>query len=338
MNDDNLFDNFLSTVPEDIRSILNINSFSGLSEKLEIGTVIKAALKLFSEQFNACWTLLATLLVIVMLISFMEKLEFTSSGVLKRITSGVASITLISLSLVYINSNFESVKDAVETMKIFTSASVPVIVASCISSGEAFSATLFSTTMSFANAMFDLLLDKVLLSLIVAYICFGATGSISQRFNSASVNTYVKRFIKWIVGLYIGVLTFLVSLQRFVGSATDNLAKRSIKLAVGSLIPFIGSSISTSIDSAFALGQAGKTTVCVSGVIVLMVIFAPVIIGCICYGFVFSITKAIAYYLEVNSIVLSCSVIGDSFYILAGLLCACVYSVIISFFVICINI
>lgn len=336
-SDDELFEQFISGVPDDILKITGFESFNSVSEKLEFDTVIKATVNLISEQFSACWTLLTTLLIIVMLLSFMDKLEFNSSLSLKRITSSISSITIISISLVYVQTNIETVKESVDTMKVFTAAAVPVVISCCISSGEAFSATLFSTSMSFANAVFDLLTENYLISLVIAFISFGAIGSINNRFNAGNVNGYLKRFIKWIIGLYIGLFSSLISFRRFAGSASDNVAKRGIKLAVGSLIPFVGSSISSSIDGVFTMGQAAKTSVCIAGIIIIVVIFAPVIAGCVCYGLVFSITKIAAAYLNVKNIDVCLSSIGDAFYIIAGLLCTCVYSVIISFMVICIN-
>ncbi len=329
---------FFENAPDEIRDIYVNDGFKGLSDILQFDNILKIILNLLESQFKNCVSIFITLSVIILFFAFAEKLEFNNNDTLKNITSAIISVTLLSLSFEYLKTNIELIKESITTMKVFTTSALPIVVSICISAGETFSATVVSTALTFICATFEFIADKLIMPLITVYVCFSVVGTINDRFNSAIINTYIKKFIKWIIGLFIGIFTTVLSMQNLLARASDNFAKRAIKLAVGNLIPVIGSTISGSIDGLFALGASTKTTLSVAGSIIIVVIFSSNIIGCLCYGTVYSISKMFASFMKVKSIENVLVSISDSFFILSAVSATCVYVMVISFVMICFNI
>ena len=121
-------------------------------------------------------------------------------------------------------------------------------------------------------------------------------------------------------------------------SQIDSVLKQSIKSAVGSFVPVVGSTLSSSVDSIFTILSNTKTVIGVLGVVVIFCMFLPALTTCLCYGFSLSISKFFAMCLGEKSISKTIGIISDVFYILSAICCSCIIMMILSYLVICINI
>ena len=330
-----MLDDFLSGAPSDFSEIDEIEDVSKL---IDVNSTLHIVFDMFSKHMKNCTSVFISYLAIILLFSFVENIEFKQKNSYRNIISAVASISVITISFIPLSKNIELISEAVDTMKVFTSTAVPVVVTLSISSGESFSAALFSTAVSFASAAFEYITDNLMLPLVVVYIITGAVSNFSNQYGIGNIGGYIKKFIKWIIGIFIGIFTVSISLQSFLTKASDNVTKKIIKSAVGGFIPIIGTTLSGNVDNIFALCASSKTAFAILGVIIITVIFLPVIIGNICFGSVAWLSEFIASFAGVNSIKRVLSSIAETFYILTAICSVGVYMVIISYLLICINI
>ena len=336
--DDKLLEQYMQGAPEAFEYNGDMTDYSGLEEKLNFNGIVNTILNAVKSQLKNCVNLFVTISVVILLFSVVDSFEFNTTKSLSNITSTVVSMTVLLVCFATLKSNIDIIKDSVESMKIFTTAAIPVITTLCIASADTFSGALFSASVSLSSTVFEYISQNLILPLSILYLSFGAIGNISQSYSVISVNAYMKRFIKWAIGIFAGIFTASFSLQSFLSHSSDTLMKRGIKTAVGSFIPVVGSTLSGSIDSMFILAANSKTSFAVLGIIIILFIFLPPIAGNVCYGVAVTAAKALASFLKVNKAERVLGIVADTFFILAGICSACVYMVVISFLIICINI
>lgn len=338
-DDSELLEQYLDGAPDNFEfSYENGSDYSGINEKINFSGVFKSIFDAFKTSLNNCVGLFVSLSAVVLLLSMLDSFELNTVRSIRDVTASILSIAILSICLSFIKGNIEIIKESVETMKVFTTAAMPVIGALCITSGESFSAAIFSGAISLSSSVFEYVTQNLLLPLIILYLCFGVTGNISERYNISSVNDYIKRFVKWTIGIFVGTFTASLSLQSFLSHSSDTLVKRGIKTAVGSFIPYVGSTLSAGVESMFVLASNSKTSFAVLGIAIIAFIFMPHIIGNLCYGFAMAAAKALASFLKVTKAEKMLGVVSDTFFILSAICSACVYMVIVSFLLICINI
>ncbi len=334
-----LLEQYLENAPQQFEfSEDELSDYSNLYEKINFEGILADIFQLLKTQLKNCIGLFVTVSVIVLLFAVLDSFDFNTVKSLRNIAASIISVTVLSICFATIKSNIDVIKESVESMKVFTTAAVPVIGTLCISSGESFSAAMFSTAVSLSSSIFEFVTQNVLLPLIILYLSFGIVGNISDRYNIISADGYIKRFIKWTIGIFAGIFTFSLSLQSFLSHSSDTLVKRGIRTAVGSFIPVVGNTLSGGVDSMFTLAANSKTSFSILGIVIIAFIFLPPVIGNACYGLALSFAKALASFLKVPKAEKTLGIVADTFYILAGLCGACVYMVIISFLLICINI
>lgn len=336
--DDELFEQYMQGAPDSFEYSEDTDSYSGLEEKLDIGEITDSIIKVIKSQLKNCISLFVAISVVILLFAVVDSFEFNTSKSISVITSAVISMTVLLICFATIKSNIDVIKDSVESMKVFTTAAVPVITTLCITSADTFSGALFSASASLSSTIFEYISQNLILPLSILYLSFGIIGNISQNYSVISINTYIKRFIKWAIGIFAGIFTASFSLQSFVSHSSDTLMKRSIKTAVGSFIPVVGSTLSGGIDSVFVLAANSKTSFAVLGIVIIIFIFLPPVAGNVCYGISVTAAKALASFLGVSKAESTLGVIADTFFMLAGICGACVFMVIVSFLIICINI
>ena len=334
-----MLEQYLENAPEGFEfSSEDVSDYAELKDKIDFDGVVNHIMQLVKSELKNCIGLFVSVSVIVLLFSVLDSFEFNSVKTLRNIVLSIISIAVLTVCFATIKSNIDIIKKSVESMNVFTTAAVPVVGAFCIAGGEAFSSAIFSTAVSFSSSVFEYVAQNVLLPLIILYLSFGIIGNLSDRYNIISADNYIKRFIKWAIGIFAGIFTFSISLQSFLSHSSDTLVKRSVKTAVGSFIPVVGSTLSGGIDSMFTLAANSKTSFAILGIVIILFIFLPPIIGNVCYGMVISAAKALAAFLRVTKVEKTLGIIADTFFLLAGICSTCVYMVIMSFLLICINI
>ena len=281
-------------------------------------------------------TLTFSLFGIVILFTIIKNMS-GDNHILKNTVLALIPVSVIALTYMHIENCICSISDCIKTTTVFCSSAIPVILALCVSSGNSFSGITFSTCVSFVSAVLQRVSDIFLLPLTLIYMSFSLSGNISGSVGIVGIDKQIKKFIKWVIGIFMSVFSLIMSLQSFLASSSDSVLKRSIKNAVGSFIPVVGNTLSSGVDSVFTIASNTKTMFSVVGIIVILSIFLPTIIKCICFGLSLSIAKTFALFLNEDKCSSIFTSISDVFYILSGICSVCVIMTIFSFLIICIN-
>ena len=329
-SDSSTISDFLENAPDDFKDIEaeDVSSIVGFDNIA--GTLVSELLKGLQSSTG----LLSAACCLSLITSIGGAIGASRS--VNTVLSSVCCTALIGISFTSVNAQIELVSKAAKSAEVFASSAIPVISALSISSGESFSAIVFASAMSLCNTVFSFISDRVLLPLCILFLIIGLMSGLSENTSLSAANGFIKKAVKWFAGVFAGVFTASVSLQRFLSSASDSLVKRSVKSAVGAFIPVVGGTLAGSVDSVFTLASNSRTTLAVLGIAVIGSVFSPVIIQSACCAASMSVAKIFAGSAGAKQAERSVAAIADTFMLLSGVCSLSAFLFVISFLLVCI--
>ncbi len=336
-DDGKLPDGFSDAIPYEARQQTgDVSEYDDIRKSAGFDTLVKGILSALKGCMGGSVALFLSASAIVLLFSVADALDMGKSSV-KSVAAATATAAVLAACFPAVKSSTDAICESVESMKVFTTAAMPAVSALCISGGDSFSAAVFSAALSLSSGVFEYVTRSLLLPLTVLYMTIGAVGNVSDRYDILSVSCGIKKFVKWAAGVFMGIFTLSFSLQSFLSRASDTVVKRGIKSAVGSFIRVLGGTLSGGVDSMFTLAANSKTSLAVFGVIVILLIFLPPVLSSLCFGAAVSGARVLAGFLKVKKAEAALAGTADVFFVLAGICSACVYMVVLSFLLICVN-
>lgn len=295
-----------------------------LKDGLSHNFIFESVLNIISTEFKNCTKLFLKMLSIIILFSVFNGFG-NNKSYNSYLMSGVVYVSLLTICFPTINSNMELINQTLKSSEVFATASIPVITAVSVSSGKAFGATVFSAALSLCCTAFQYVADYVLFPVTVILLVLGLVSGFVKDFDVYSVCTMLKKLIKWIITCFVGIFTTSLSFQNILSNSSDGVIKKTIQNAVGKFIPIVGSVLSGAIDEMFALASLSKVTVSIFGVLIILLLFLPLIIGNLLYGGVICLCKSVLRFfnaVELNGVM---SAISDTFFLYSGICSACAF-------------
>ena len=163
-------------------------------------------------------------------------------------------------------------------MTDFMSKLSPVLIVTLFACCKPASAAAFEPVLTAAVVIVSEVITKCLVPLITFSAVLSVAGNIGDRNGISGFVKIVKSATKWIMALVITVFTGINAIYGFATPALDAVGTRTLKFAVGSLVPIVGGFLSDTLDTVTASGAVVKNAVGASGIVMLCIICLPPII------------------------------------------------------------
>lgn len=168
--------------------------------------------------------------------------------------------------------------EVISYMTSFMSKLTPVIIMTLFACSKTASAVAFEPVLSAAVFVASEIIEKCLIPLITFSAVLSVSGNVGDKNRISGFIKIVKSVTRWVMTLVITVFTGVNTLYGFTAPGADALSARTIKFAVGSLVPVVGGFLSDTLDTVAASASVMKNAVGVSGIIIMCIIcFVPVI-------------------------------------------------------------
>ncbi|MFR3419086.1 MAG: stage III sporulation protein AE [Eubacterium sp.] len=131
---------------------------------------------------------------------------------------------------------------------------------------------LFSQTLNFISS-------NVFLPIVNSFMGISVCSSIRRDLNMGSIVSALRNLITKAISALSAIFVSYLSLKTAVASRADALGLRSVRFAINSVVPIIGSSISEGLLSIQSYSSLIKTSVGIVGIIAISAIFLPAIIN-----------------------------------------------------------
>lgn len=198
-------------------------------------------------------------------------------------TNGVSatyrSILTVFCALIIItpiSSLFNNVVEVVKSCTIFMTAFIPIYSALIVSVGYAATSASYSALMFIVTQAFTMLADGVLMPVG----CVALVTSVAASFNNVAKKyfEFLRKSIVFVLTSAMGIFITALNLQSVVSAPSDTIGLKTVKTALGTMIPFVGSALSDSVSILLAGAGTLKSTVGVYAVVVIVVAALPTVI------------------------------------------------------------
>lgn len=277
-------DRIAEALPEEAREILDdaeISPDNSGAMGLTFGGVLAEVFNWVKHKAGAPLGLFCSLCGVILLCVIAQSLSET--GQLKGVFSVVgvlcgAGISAAAVSGV-LNETLGVLSSAADFMMVF----IPAFTGLAAVLGHVSTAAAVNSVVLAATQLFSQLAVNFLAPLCGTILGVSAAGAADPQMKLEKLGEIIKKFVIWGLTLIMTVFMSVLSAQTLVAASADNAAIKAAKFVVSQGVPFIGSTISDSVNMFSGGIIAMKGSVGTYGVIAAAVIIIPTLIGLTCY-------------------------------------------------------
>ena len=219
-----------------------------------------------------------TVLVFILLSAFLQSLKSESDDSVNMIYSTATALLVATVVLVKLTSTVSLASMAISVASNFVYAFIPVFCSIVVASGGITTGFSTNTTLLILAQGLSFISSNVFMPIVNCYLALGVTSSLRYELNLDKLLSSVKKIITTCISFVSGVFVSVLSVKTAVAGRADMLGLRSIRFAINSVVPVIGSSISEGLLSIQAYSSLIKSSVGIVGVVAVALVFLPSII------------------------------------------------------------
>lgn len=249
-------------------------SITGLS----FNDIVDLLKSLFQKKAELPIKSSVTVLVFILLSAFLQSLKAESDDSVNMIYSTATALLVSTVVLVKITSTVSLASMAISVASNFVYAFIPVFCSIVVASGGITTGFSTNTTLLILAQGLSFISSNVFMPIVNCYLALGVTSSLRYELNLDKLLSSVKKIITTCISFVSGVFVSVLSVKTAVAGRADMLGLRSIRFAINSVVPVIGSSISEGLLSIQAYSSLIKSSVGIVGVMAVVLVFLPSII------------------------------------------------------------
>lgn len=253
----------------DYENLINI-SFDDF--KNEFVKMIKGAVE---TPFKAMLSVLA----FIILSSFFKSMK--SSVQNEELSSAYSTISALVIAVVIFMKIKTTIALACSTISVcsdFMFAFIPTFCVIVAASGSAVSAFSTNTLLLTLAQSLNYISKNIFLPLSNAFLAVGICSGIRAELNMQGILAFMKKYITTGISVCAAGFVSILSIKTAVASRADAIGLRSIRFAINSVVPVIGSAISEGLLSIQSYSSLIRSSVGIVGIIAVAAVFLPAIL------------------------------------------------------------
>lgn len=283
--DGEIGETYLGTPSEIVKKILD--------NSLDLGgeSIAENAFKLFFSALTSMLPNVLGILAVAVLMSVCENSSLLGSAGETALAGGraICGVMLFTFALPLIK-NAES---SLEKTDKFLSVLMPQTCALLASSGARSTLTVLAPSSALISALavrgVTVAVFPLLISSVILFVADGVFGEGKIE----GVATLFKSIALWVSGGIFTLFSGIIAVQGLTAGVSDGISLRSVKYALSSSVPVIGSSVSESIGAVISGASAMKSASGIMGITVICgILFAPTV-NLLAYAFSLKILSAV---------------------------------------------
>ena len=244
---------------------------------ISFNQVLKYIISIFSNKAQTPIKCCLILVCFVILSSIVKSFDMRLSG--DSISELYATVSNLVIAIFLLSQIYDSVKFACSSIKIcsnFTYAFFPVFCVICATSGGAMTSFSVNGSLLLLSQALNFISANVFLPVVNCFMGISVCSSIRRDLNMGSIVSALKNLITKSISALSAIFVSYLSLKTAVA---DALGLRSVRFAINSIVPIIGSSISEGLLSIQSYSSLIKTSVGIVGIIAIAAVFLPAIVN-----------------------------------------------------------
>lgn len=185
-------------------------------------------------------------------------------------------------------------REAVGSMSEFVTVLTPVMAALLAGSGQVTGASLIHPVLYGAASFSVNAVDRWIVPVIYGCFLLCVANALSEGGKLDGLIGLVKNAMKWVLGAILTVFSGLTAVYSVTGQNVDAMVSRTARFAVGNFVPVVGGMLSESVELVLSFSSVLRRGVGVSGMAVLLLLFAHVAVTLTIQLWMFRIGAAFA--------------------------------------------
>ncbi len=270
-------DEILSKFNSHQREIFGSNSFLDKIKKLIVGdfdnskSVWVNLISIFLDNLVGLIPLISLIIAISLLGNMLQSLKPTSNG--KSISNLISFVTfgfIVILVLSIVTKMVTLTTNTIFTLKDQMDALFPILLTFLTAIGGTVSSSVYQPAMALLSGTILNLFTYLLLPLFIFSVIFSIVSNLSNNVKLEKFSSFFSSSFKWIVGLIFTIFTAFLSIQGITAGTIDGVSIRTMKYAIKSYVPMLGSYLSDGMGIMLASSNLIKNSVGAAGLIMLL--------------------------------------------------------------------
>ena len=297
-------------------------SFSDFIKSLK--DVLKGAAQ---TPMEAC----IAIFVFIIISSFFQNLKSTMiNNEMSSVFSTVSALVIAVVLAVKLKTTISLACTAISVCADFVFAFIPVFCIIVAASGNTVAAFSTNTTLLSLAQVLNYVSKNVFVPLTNCFLAIGICSGLRSELNLNSLLAFLKKYITTGISLAAAGFVSVLSIKTAVASRADAIGLRSIRFAINSVVPVIGSAISEGLLSIQSYSSLIRSSVGVVGIIAVALVFLPAIIEVVLWRFFLSLSGIISDVFGDKSVSLVIKAFADALLIMNVVLILSMVTTIIS--------
>lgn len=311
--DQNTFDEILNQAGE-----LKEYSASAVSGDFDLNGIIKYIKDLFVKEIGELLVKLPILITIIIIFSIYASFD-TLSEISQVVFLGIFSMFALVSSGIF-DSIHKVATNMIDELSKFVYLTIPFLTGLIASSGMVVTGLKSSFIILFSINLLTYILNVFFVPLALLYFVFATVSALMENDIFLSIKTTIKSVVKISLPVIIGIFTAVLSILVNFTKKTDELSLKSAKLAIGNLVPFLGSALSDSSEVILTSIGHIKAQVGIVSIFSMIYIFVIPIIKVLSAILAFKFLSIVSGFLSLKKVTTYCDDISDGLSILAGIM------------------
>lgn len=263
-------------------SSLTFNDFLNIVKNFALGkiqTPIKAGLEI---------------LVFILLSSFVQTFKGSVDNSLQTFYSSASSLIIVVILSAKISTSIAIASSTINVAANFIYAFLPTFFIIVTASGGVATSVSTNTLLLLLSQALSFISSTLFLPCINCFLGIGVCSSLSDELNLDKITFSFKKFITKAISILSASFVSILSIKTAVAAKADALGLRSMRFAINTVVPVIGSAISEGLLSIQSYSSLIKTSVGVVAIIAIAIIFLPSIIEVTVWRIVLSMCSSVS--------------------------------------------
>lgn len=296
-------DDFLAAVPDEVTELLPDGFFSGdaagMSDALRRASsadyLINTALGIvgggIGDALRSFCTLVGLALAAAVLGCVRESLPSRGmAGALELAVNTAAAVAAVGTQYL----RFEAVGTYFERQRMIMSSLLPLMGVLYAMGGNSGGAVLNNSTVLLWLELIDLFATALLMPAVAVMTALSLAGAFLPGVRTSGLSKFIGKTVGTVLGLAAVLLGTALGAQNVLTASGDKLGFRTAKFVAGSMIPVVGSTVGDSLRTLAASVGMLRSTVGVSGIVVLILLLLPTLLSLLLSRLSFSAAAGVA--------------------------------------------
>lgn len=270
------------------------------------------------------------ILAYVLLSSFFQSFKTMPNGDMSSVYSTASSLIISTVLLVKIKSTIVMSATAISVASNFIYAFIPAFLVILMSSGGTMTALSTNSMLLTLSQALSFVSSNVFMPLINCFLAIGICSSIRSELRLDRLIYILKKIITSTISFVSAAFVSILSIKTAVASKTDALGLRSIRFAINTVVPVIGSAISEGLLSIQSYSSLIKNSVGIVGIIAVALVFLPSIIEVMIWRIMLNICSLVSDVFDDKNVSLTLQSFKDSMLLINVVLILSMVTTIIS--------